>query len=131
MLENGRASALVVLPKNLTVNLLDGRTNSIDLYENPAEQVLPKVVRQGVTLLALGLSTAAEVLGGPLKNIREMARSEEFPAAAAVGEVASLSTRKLGHLRTYLFPPLIRFQTVSAAEFEPFPTNQTAMPALP
>lgn len=129
LVEKGKVSALIVLPKNMTANLLKGQTNSIELYENPAEQVLPKVVRQGVSLLALGLSAAAETLGEPLRDMRELIRSNSFPASATVGQVASTSVDKLGHLRSYVFPPLVKFETVPAAEFQPFPTNTPA--ALP
>ena len=129
LVEKGKVSALVVLPKNMTANLLTGQTNAIELYENPAEQVLPKVVRQGVSLLALGLSAAAETLGEPLRDMRELIRSNSFPASATVGQVASTSVDKLGHLRSYVFPPLVKFETVPAAEFQPFPTNTPA--ALP
>ena len=33
--------------------------------------------------------------------------------------MASTSVEKLGHLRSYVFPPLVRFETVPAAEFQP------------
>ena len=91
LVEKSQVSALVVLPTKMTENLLKGQTNSIELYENPAQQILPKVVRQGVSLLALGLSATAETLGEPLGNIRDMIRSKGFPASAAVGGVASTS----------------------------------------
>jgi hypothetical protein len=126
MVENGKASALVVLPEAMTEALLEGQTNSIELYENPAQQVLPKIVRQGVSLLALGLSGAAETLGEPLRDIRQMINSEHFPAEQAVSAVSSDSVRKLGGFRTYLFPPLVKFETVATAEFQPFPTNAPA-----
>lgn len=131
LVERGKASALVVLPPNLTDNLLNGRTNSLELYENPAEQILPKVVRQGVSLLALGLSGAAEVLGEPLREIRTMVRSNDFPVSAAVGGVASDSVEKLRGLRSYAFPPLIRFETVPAAEFQPDPAIAPASRPTP
>jgi len=123
LVEKSRVSALLVLPRHLTDNLLEGKTNAVELYENPAEQILPRVVRQGVSLLALGLSGAADTLGEPLRDIREMIRSRDFPAGAAVSGVASQSVESLGHLRSYLFPPLIRFETVSSTEFQPLPTN--------
>jgi hypothetical protein len=129
LVEKDQVSALVVLPEQMTEKLLAGQTNAIELYENPAQQILPKVVRQGVSLLALGLSAAAETLGQPLRDMRELIRSNSFPASATVGEVASASVEKLGHLRTYVFPPLVKFETVPAAEFEPFSTNAPA--ALP
>jgi len=126
LVEQGKASALLVMPRGLTKGLLAGQTNSIDLYENPAEQVLPKVVREGASLLALGLSGAAEILGEPLRDVREMIRSGDFPADAAVSGVASESVRKLRGLRTYLFPPLVQFETVPAADFLPASANSPA-----
>jgi hypothetical protein len=123
LIEKDKVSALVVLPTNMTVNLLKGQTNAIELYENPAQQVLPKIVREGVSLLALGLSAASETLREPLQEVRDMIRSNGFPASLAVGGVASNSVEKLGHLRSYVFPPLIRFETVPATEFQPLSTN--------
>jgi len=131
LVEKDKVSALVVLPRNMTENLLKGQTNVIELYENPAQQVLPKVVRQGVSLLALGLSTLADTLGGPLWETRELVRSNEFPAAAAVGKLATASVERLGHLRDYVFPPLVEFETVPAAEFQPVSTNAPVAPRLP
>ncbi|HEV2211124.1 MAG TPA: hypothetical protein VG167_20355 [Verrucomicrobiae bacterium] len=127
LLEQDQVSALVVLPTNLTVGLLDGRTNSLELYENPAQQILPRIVREGVSLLALGLSGAAEVLGEPLRQARRIMQKDEFPAEGAVSSVAADSVRTLGNLRSYLFPPLIKFETVAAADFKPLLTNQPAM----
>jgi len=126
LVEKSKVSALVVLPKDMTANLLKGQTKSIEIYENPAEQVLPKVVRQGVSLLALGLSAAAETLGEPLRDMRDLIRSNAFPASTAVADVASTAVEKLGHLRAYVFPPLVKFETVPAADFQPFPTNAPA-----
>jgi hypothetical protein len=131
LVEKDKVSAFVVLPTNMTINLLKGQTNTIELYENPAQQILPKVVRQGVSLLAVGLSATAETLGEPLRNVRDMIRSNGFPSSVAVGGVASSSMEKLGHLRSYVFPPLVKFETVPAAEFKLFlTTNAPAVPAV-
>jgi hypothetical protein len=128
LVEKDKVSAFLVLPTNMTVNLLKGQTNSIELYENPAQQILPKVVRQGTSLLALGLSATSQLLGDPLRSFRDMVNSNAFPSSAAVGEIASSSVEKLGHLRSYVFPPLVKFETVPAADFKPFPTNAPSAP---
>lgn len=128
LVEKNKVSALVVLPAKMTEGLLNGQTNSIELYENPSQQVLPRVVREGVSLLALGLSAAAETLGEPLRKMRELLRSEDFPPEASVADVASQSVKRLGNLRAYVFPPLIKFETISAEEFQPYSTN--ARPTL-
>jgi hypothetical protein len=125
LLEKHKASAFIVLPENLTDGLLNGNTNIIEFYENPAEQILPKVARQGVSLLAAGLSGAAVILGEPLKEIRNLFKQGGFPAEAAVLATAAQSVQKLSHLKSYLFPPLIQFQTIAAADWN-YETNRPA-----
>jgi hypothetical protein len=136
LVEKGKVSALVVMPKNMTDDLLKGQTNTIELYENPAQQILPKIVRQGVSLTALGLSGAAEILGEPLRDLRGMIKTNGFPAEAAVTGVASTSFQKLKGIRTYVFPPLVKFETVAAADYvpmdlQPIPTNASMTPQTP
>ena len=119
ILEDRQASAFLVLPTNLTENLLGGRTNTLDLYENPAEQILPKIVRQGTSLLAVGLSSAADLLNGPLQQARSLFQADRFPAEAAVAGAASDTVRDLGRVRGYVFPPLIQFDNVAAEALSP------------
>ena len=127
LLEKSQVSAFMVLPGNMTEKLLAGQTNCIELYENPAQQVLPKVVRQGVSLLAVGLSGAAEVLREPLNDIRGLIRSNDFPADVAVLGATSQSLQKLRGVRTYLFPPLVQFKTVAAGDYQIAPTDPAAL----
>ncbi|RJP28583.1 MAG: hypothetical protein C4527_11645 [Candidatus Omnitrophota bacterium] len=117
LLEKRKASAFLVLPENMTVNLLNGVTAAIEIYENPAEQILPQVVRQGVSLLAEGLSGAAEILQEPLRNMRDLIEAEKFPTEEAVVNIATQSIRRLDSLQTYLFPPIVEFQTLTAEEY--------------
>jgi hypothetical protein len=117
LLENRQASALVVLPEKMTENFLSGRATAIELYENPAEQYLPKVVRQEVSLAADGLSGVAEVLQDTLRDIWKILRADGFPTNAAVVQALSECVQKLRRLETYLSPPLIEPETVPAAEY--------------
>ena len=117
MLEERQASALVVLPRQMTESLLSGRTNVMELYENPAEQVLPRVARQGVFVLAEGLSGAAGLLQEPLQEIRSLTRASAFPATMAVSATATNMVEKMSHVKGYLFPPLIQFQTIKAEDY--------------
>jgi len=131
LLEQNKASAFVILPTNMTLNLLNGQTNAIELYENPAQQILPKVVRQGISLLAVGLSGVAELLSGPLKSIRELRHIDDFPTDESTVRVALDSVRNLRHVRTYLFPPLIQFTNVAANDYQLTVTNSPAPAKTP
>lgn len=131
LVEKDKVSALVVLPAEMTGRLLKGQTNAIELYENPAQQIMPRVVREGVSLLALGLSAAAETLGEPLRKMRDLLQKDDFPAETAVADMASQSVKELKNFRSYAFPPLIKFTTVRAEDFTPYSTNAPVSRATP
>lgn len=117
MLESYKASALVIFPTNMTDALLDGKTNTIELYENPAEQILPKIVHQGVSMIAQGLSEVSQVFGDPLRNIRLMMESNSFPTQAAFLANADQTFLQMKDVKTYFFPPLIEFETIDASNY--------------
>jgi hypothetical protein len=119
LIERDAVSAFIVFPKHMTEDLLAGKTNAMELYENPAQQILPRIARQGALLMAAGLSGAGELLGEPLREVRAMFQMKEFPADAAVGSMAQRSAEKLRGLETYLFPPLITFTNIPASDWRP------------
>lgn len=117
LLEKRKVSALVVLPEDLTINLLKGEAMEIALYKNPAETVLPVIVEEGLEIVCIGVSQALGMLGGQIKTIREMVEADEMPEALAVAEVASDSVKRLRQVEPYLFPPLVQFETIDAGGY--------------
>ena len=117
LLEKRKVSALVVLPEDLTVDLLKGEKMEISLYKNPAETVLPVIVEEALEIVCIGVSEALGLLGGEIATIREMLEAEEMPEALAVAEVASDSIKRLRQVEPYLIPPLVQFETVSGSEY--------------
>jgi hypothetical protein len=113
LLEKRKVSALVVLPEKMTERLLKGQVNAIELYENPADQYLPKVVRHGVSLLTVGLSSVAEVL---------QAESSGKPRADGSHNRLALVQASLRFLQT-LRHSLIDFETVPPTEYRLQATN--------
>ncbi len=117
LIEKRKVSALVVLPENLTVDLLDGNATSLTLYKNPAEAILPVVVDEGLELLCILLSQAVDLLKPEIKTIRQWVEREEMPTPFEAAKLASSSITRLKTVEPYLFPPLIQFQTVKASEY--------------
>ena len=113
LLEKRKVSAFVVLPDKMTERLLKGQFNAIELYENPAERYLPKVVRHGVSLLAVGLSGVAEVL---------QAESQGRPQAEGSHNRLALVQASLRFLQT-LRHSLIELETVPPTEYKLQATN--------
>jgi len=55
--------------------------------------------------------------------LRELMRQGSFAAEAAVTGTASKSWATLRNVRGYLFPPLVKFATVEAADYQVTATN--------
>lgn len=119
LLERRKVSAFVVLPEDLTVDLLDGTATSVTLYKNPAEAILPKVVEEGLLVVCIGVSQALNLLRPELKAIREMMERDEMPNALEVAQIGSSSIERLKAVEPYLFPPLVQFETMDASEYVP------------
>ena len=119
LVERREVSAFVVLPENLTTDLLDGHATSLDLYKNPAEAILPKIVEEGLRILCIGISQGLKLLQPEIKSLRDLAERETMPEAIEVADVASSTVTRLETVEPYLLPPLIQFQTIEATDYQP------------
>jgi ABC-2 type transport system permease protein len=113
MMERGEASALVHLPAGFTADYLAGNPTAIGLVTNPAERFLPKIVSEGVGLLAVGLSEASIVFRPELQQIATFTGNEGVPTDGAVATLAMGFNSKLGAAENVLFPPVVTLETVT------------------
>ena len=63
-MHRGRASAMVIIPEQFTVDLLDAKPVTLEIIKNPAEQFLPDIVEEFVNTLAVVLSGAVQAFTG-------------------------------------------------------------------
>lgn len=125
MLEERKASALLLLPDNLTGDLINGASTSIGIYSNPAESILPRIVEQGADLLAIGLSQGVRLVGPQMKELGKMfEESEELPSSLEMAMIVYQGMQRVEEIRDYLFPPIIVFKTVAAGDYVPSPSPQ-------
>lgn len=119
LVEKRKVSAFVLLPENLTVDLLEGTATALTLYKNPAEAILPKIVEEGLNIVCIGVSQALNLLQPEIKSIRKMVKQDKMPEPIEVASVASSSVQRLRTIEPYLFPPLIQFETINASDYVP------------
>ena len=119
LVERRKVSAFVVLPENLTVDLLDGAPTTLTLYKNPAEAILPRIVEEGLLIVCIGVTEALDLLQPQVKAVRDMMERDEMPSSLEVAVVASASMERLRTVEPYLFPPLVQFKTIDASEYVP------------
>ncbi len=119
LVERRKASAFVVLPESLTLDLLEGTATAITLYKNPAQSVLPRIVEEGLNVVCIGVSQALSLLKPEIETIRNMVNRDSMPEPTEVASVASSSVQRLKTIEPYLFPPLIQFETINASDYVP------------
>lgn len=110
MMDDGEASALLIVPEGMTEALLDGEPVTLQLVRNPEQVILPEIAEQitGVLADVLGLGTRlvhrqAEIMGiDDLSAVDLMDLSEEDFSRFAV------AARRAGQVIQDLFegPPL-------------------------
>jgi ABC-2 type transport system permease protein len=121
MMEDGEASALMIIPESFTENLLNGRPSTLKLVKNPAQAILPQVVEETVAVGGVFLDTGVRILGEPIKAMGEAFEGVErdpslFPSDQAL---TPLFVEILGRVRPmsrYLFPPVLVYDTVGESE---------------
>lgn len=127
LVEKRKVSAFVVLPENLTVDLLDGKPAAMALYKNPAEAILPRIVEEGLLVVCIGASEGLKLLQPQIKGIRDMIERDRMPGSLEVAQIGAGAIDRLRTVEPYLFPPLVQFKTVDAADYVPGDTpNATA-----
>jgi hypothetical protein len=117
LLEQGEASVLVVLPAKTAENLVSGRPSTIEVYENPAEQYLPKIIHQQVSMLAESLSETADGLRDSWRNVWGVLHFLSLPTKAAVVYAAWQCAEKLFRHQPQAAASSIELETVSAAAY--------------
>jgi hypothetical protein len=118
MMEDGKASAMVILPEDFTKKVFARDPVEISVIRNPAEGIKPEIVVQGTEVVATYLDQGARLLGEELGIIKVMLESENIPASTKVGAVAAGITTKIEGVEDYLFPPLVEIGSVKESEEE-------------
>jgi ABC-2 type transport system permease protein len=137
LIEEHAAAALLRLPAGLTDDLLAGRPARLELIKSPAQSLLPEIAEQSVAVLADALSSAAQLLRGPLAEIRtgrQERRALPNPTAATPtsppyirqeDDLALLARAALRRARPYVWPSVLQLATTPL----PAPSAPPAPPA--
>ncbi len=105
MMEEGKASAMVVLPDSFTARVFNREKVEIAVVRNPAEGIKPEIVAQGTDVVATYLDQASRLLTEELGIIQVMMDAENVPASTKVGAVAAGITSKIAGSRNTCFRP--------------------------
>jgi ABC-2 type transport system permease protein len=108
-MEDGKASAMVVIPERFTLDLLEVKPVTLLVVKNPAEQFLPDVVEEFMNTMAVMLSGAVQAFADEARGIRAMLESPlESISWEALAPELGKAQKKMIAAGKYLDPLLIR-----------------------
>jgi ABC-2 type transport system permease protein len=105
-INKGNASALLVIPKNFTTALLEGKPAKLQLIRNPAQRILPDIIEQVLSMLT-DSAFYLQMVAGP--QLREAAQGT--PTDAGIAQISVQFNHAIADLRKYLAPPVIQLET--------------------
>lgn len=112
LMEKGKASALLTIPKGFTNDVLDGKPVTLRLLRNPAEGILPEIAEQTVGALTDVLDGGRRVFDKPIADLRPLLDDDgKAPADADVVAVSLAVKRALKGMSNLVFPPVIALES--------------------
>lgn len=131
----GDASALIIVPEGATEAVVDQAPLTLTLLTNPAQRILPGIVRETLELQVEAAFYLQRVFGPELRTLGEQFDNRtSFPTSAAVSSLASGINDRLRALRTMAVPPVLdlRFEDAGTrpAEAGGFGFGRVMVPGL-
>lgn len=115
LLNRGKASALLIIPKSFGDNIWEGQPAEIVLIKNPAEQFLPQIAEEILDTMTLGLSALRQVFANELDTIRDMTELDKFSDETLKALALQFRDRIEG-MSKYLIPPVISLRQITLSE---------------
>ena len=118
-IEAGEASALLVLPPGLQDAVLYERPVALTLRTNPAQRILPDIVKEGAEILVQGGFYAQQLFGDLLRQMAEQMGPGAQPSSAQVAQLSARIYERLQRLGPVLQPAALALD---------FPAQRSATP---
>jgi ABC-type multidrug transport system permease subunit len=112
----GDASALLVIPPGFGRAVLNEEASQLELVTNPAQRILPGMVRESLEILCELAFYLHRIVGDDLKMVAAgPATGQDFFADQRVAEISVQIQHRVQRLQKTLFPPLIELDTAPSA----------------
>jgi len=112
LVEEGKASALLTIPKGFTKDVLDGKPVTLRLLRNPAEGILPEIAEQTVGALADLLDGGRRVFDRPIADLRPFFKDDgKAPSDDDIVAISLAVKRGIDGMSNLVFPPAIALES--------------------
>ena len=105
-LGKGKASALLLVPKDFGKDILEGKNAEVLLLKNPSEQFLPLIAEEITDTTTLILSSLLSVFSEEVDSIKGFINLDNLPDS----DISALSVQvknRIEGISKYVFPPVI------------------------
>jgi ABC-2 type transport system permease protein len=111
LIGKGKASALVIIPKDFTKHLVKAEKVEIEVIKNPSEQFLPEIVEEFMRTLAVGVSGAVQVFETEIKAVDALVNLDiEKVTIAQMTPFMETGRTKIIALKKYLDPLILKLK---------------------
>jgi ABC-2 type transport system permease protein len=121
LMDKGKASALIEIPKGFTADILDRKPVSLGLVKNPRETYLPVIVEELTGTMAVMLDGTVRIFEKPIGEMRGMFSSGRWPTGERLSGLLTSARPRIALIKGYLADSLVslRSQTRSASGEKP------------
>ena len=116
LMENGKASALIEIPKNFSRDFLDRKQVEIRLVKNPSETFLPVIVEEMLKTMVVLLDRAAFVFVGPLDMARALFDSRRWPTGSEIERILEDSKDGITLASGYVSGSILKFRSETVSD---------------
>jgi ABC-2 type transport system permease protein len=106
-MEEGKASALLIIPAGFGDSLLHQKKIDLLLIKNPSEAFGPKIAEETVRLFAEAGDRLVRIASEPLARIGKRTDSNKAPPDAEIAFISVQINHLIGRVSSYLIPPKI------------------------
>lgn len=111
LIAKGKASALIIIPKDFSDNILHGKKSQFRLIKNPSEQFLPVIVEEFMNTFAVIVSGFVQVFAEEINGVRLLTETPmENISITDMTPFLEKSRLKIIALQDYLDPLLIQLK---------------------
>jgi ABC-2 type transport system permease protein len=114
LMNKGKASALIEIPKGFTSRVLDVKSAQIDLVKNPRESFLPVIVEEITGTMAVMIGGAVRVFDEPIRETRGMLAADRWPTGEELAGLLASAGPRIALVKDYAVDTLVTLTSRTA-----------------
>jgi len=127
MMDDGKASALLIIPKGFGEALLDEEQTQLELVKNPSESFAPEIAEETVIILAELADRFVRLSSSQLRQIKKYIDNDTDMSDAQMAILAVNTYHLIRRVEDVLFPPAITIESEDVEKEEEESTPSSVM----